>query len=231
MGYSLRGLFFSARLFRRREEYGPNCFPNDTFPKSPRLHRSNTALIGVAAEITSFKNRSWGDESAEVTAVVSFTCKVKLFTAKNMLTTNTRSSSIRKVIPLWLFSNRATCTPHTPSPSTPRPCIIPRYPLALPPPTPRLVGSAFRDLPPCLFSKTARCVLPSTRFQAIRRLDAMEELRRKTRERKLDRDKRRVEFAARLESSALVLQRCVPRIYTYFFLFVIYPVFAFPGPS
>lgn len=45
--------------------------------------------------------------------------------------------------------------------------------------------------------------------QAIRRLEAIEELRRKAQERKLDRDKRRVEFAARLERSVLTLQRCV----------------------
>ncbi|CAM9418452.1 unnamed protein product, partial [Scytosiphon promiscuus] len=44
--------------------------------------------------------------------------------------------------------------------------------------------------------------------EAIRRLEAIEELRRKARERKLDRDKRRVEFAARLEHSVLTLQRC-----------------------
>ncbi|CAM9618217.1 unnamed protein product, partial [Ectocarpus fasciculatus] len=44
--------------------------------------------------------------------------------------------------------------------------------------------------------------------EAIRRLDAIEELRRRARERKLDRDRRRMEFAARLEASVLTLQRC-----------------------
>ena len=44
--------------------------------------------------------------------------------------------------------------------------------------------------------------------QAIRRLDAIEELRRRARERKLDRDSRRIAFAALLERSTLTLQRC-----------------------
>ncbi|CAM9624528.1 unnamed protein product, partial [Hapterophycus canaliculatus] len=44
--------------------------------------------------------------------------------------------------------------------------------------------------------------------ETIQRLEAIEELRRKARERKLDRDKRRIEFAARLEHSVLTLQRC-----------------------
>ena len=44
--------------------------------------------------------------------------------------------------------------------------------------------------------------------QAVRRLDAIEELRRRARERKHDRNKRRLEFAAKLELCVLTLQRC-----------------------
>eukprot|EP00903_Cladosiphon_okamuranus_P007234 g7021.t1 len=43
--------------------------------------------------------------------------------------------------------------------------------------------------------------------EVIRRLDAIEELRRRARERRLDREKRKLEFAAKLERCVLTLQR------------------------
>lgn len=44
--------------------------------------------------------------------------------------------------------------------------------------------------------------------QAIRRLDAIEQQRRKVQERKLDRERRRIAYADLLDRSAITLQRC-----------------------